>query len=108
MERNNKMSELFCAEWMNALKDEWNGDPGVADKLAEIGFSSVICCGYKEEDEPRGVFTVVDGVCVSAGDWDGEVADWDMRANPKDWKKWVSKVSSRGIMPSMVLRTGFM
>ena len=85
------MSELFCAEWMNALKDEWNGDPGVADKLAEIGFNSVICCGYKDEDEPRGVFTVVDGVCVSAGDWDDEVADWYMRANPKDWKKWVSK-----------------
>ncbi len=41
------MSELFCADWMNALKDEWNGDPGVADKLAEIGFNSVICCGYK-------------------------------------------------------------
>ena len=71
------MSELFCAEWMNALKDEWNNDPGVKDKLAEIGFNSVICCGYKDEDEPRGVFTVVDGECISAGDYGA------MMKNPK-------------------------
>ena len=30
------MSELFSAEWMNSLKDGWNSEPKVKDKLAEI------------------------------------------------------------------------
>ncbi|MGB5641439.1 MAG: SCP-2 sterol transfer family protein, partial [Sedimenticolaceae bacterium] len=34
------MAELFSAEWMNQLKDAWNAEPEVRDKLAEIGFSS--------------------------------------------------------------------
>ena len=85
------MSELFSADWMNALKDEWNNEPEVKDKLAEIGFNSVITCGYKNEEDPRGVFVVEEGVCVSAGDWDGETPDWDMRADPNNWRKWVTK-----------------
>ena len=85
------MSELFTADWMNALKEEWNNEPDVKDKLAEIGFNSVITCGYKNEEDPRGVFIVENGVCIKAGDWDGEEADWDMRAAPKDWRKWVTK-----------------
>ncbi len=85
------MSELFTADWMNALKDEWNNEPGVKDKLAEIGFNSVITCGYKNEEDPRGVFIVENGECISAGDWDGETPDWDMRAAPNDWRKWVTK-----------------
>jgi len=85
------MSELFSADWMNALKDEWNNEPEVKDKLAEIGFNSVITCGYKNEEDPRGVFVVEEGVCVRAGDWDGETPDWDMRADPNNWRKWVTK-----------------
>lgn len=83
------MAELFSAEWMNQLKDAWNGEPEVRDKLAEIGFSSVITCGFKDEDQPRGVFVVENGDCVRAGDFDGETPDWDMRASRKDWMKWV-------------------
>ena len=57
------MPELFSGDWMNELKDEWNNDPGVSEKLAEIGFDSVITCGYKDEENPRGVFVVEQGVC---------------------------------------------
>ena len=85
------MAELFSAEWMNALKDEWNADPAVKDKLAEIGFNSVIACGFKGDDDPKGVFVVENGECISAGDYNGETADWDMRADRKDWMKWVTK-----------------
>jgi hypothetical protein len=85
------MSALFSDEWMKQLMDAWNGEPEVKDKLAEIGFNSVICCGFKDEDDPRGVFVVENGVCVRAGSWDGERADWDMRANLDDWLKWVKK-----------------
>ncbi len=85
------MAELFSAEWMNQFKDAWNADPEVKDKLAEIGFNSVITCGFKDEDKPRGVFVVENGECVRAGDYDGETMDWDMRASRKDWMKWVAK-----------------
>ena len=84
------MAELFSADWMNGLKDEWNADPEVKDRLAEIGFNSVITCGFKNEDKPRGVFVVENGECVRAGDYDGSTPDWDMRADRSNWMKWAS------------------
>jgi putative sterol carrier protein len=85
------MAELFSDAWMKELMDAWNGEPEVKDKLAEIGFSSVITCGFKDEDQPRGVFVVENGECVSAGSYNGESPNWDMRADRKDWMKWVEK-----------------
>ena len=63
------------------------------DKLAEIGFDSVIYCGFKDEENPRGIFVVENGECVRAGSWsDGDPQpNWDMRADLKDWLKWVEK-----------------
>lgn len=83
------MPELFTAEWMNELKDHWNNAPDVKDALAEIGFNSIIGCGFKDDAKPRGVFVVENGECVRAGDYNDEKLDWDMRANRKDWMKWV-------------------
>jgi hypothetical protein len=85
------MAELFSATWMNELKDAWNAEPEVKDALAEINFSSVIACGFKDEDQPRGVFVVENGECVRAGDYAGEEMNWDMRAKREDWMKWVEK-----------------
>jgi putative sterol carrier protein len=81
--------ELFSDAWMKQLKDAWNAEPEVKDALAAIGFNSVITCGFKGEDTPRGVFVVEQGECVRAGDFGGEAMDWDMRADKKDWMKWV-------------------
>lgn len=92
------MAELFSAEWMNQFKDAWNADPEVRGKLAEINFNSVITCGFKDEDTPRGVFVVENGECVRAGDYAGEEPDWDMRASRADWMKWVEKgISMTGL-----------
>jgi len=85
------MAVLFSEEWMNQLKDAWNGDPEVKDKLAEIGFNSTIVCGLKDDENPMGVFVVENGECVRAGTWDGETADWDMRADKDNWMKWLKK-----------------
>jgi putative sterol carrier protein len=85
------MAELFSEEWMNQLKDAWNADPEVSGKLAEIGFSSVISCGFKDEAQPRGVFVVENGKCVRAGRYASEQPNWDMRADKKDWMKWIEK-----------------
>ncbi len=85
------MAAIFSDAWMKQLMDAWNNEPDVSQKLAEIGFNSVIACGFKDEDNPRGVFVVENGICTRAGDWNGEKPDWDMRADMKDWLKWVEK-----------------
>jgi hypothetical protein len=87
------MAKLFSADWMNELKDAWNNEPEVRDKLAEIGFSSVIFYGLKDEEDPRGVFAVENGECVRAGAWSASegAANWDIRADSKDWMKWIEK-----------------
>lgn len=82
------MPQLFSAEWMNELKNLWNADPDIKDKLAAIHFNSVITCGFKEDNKPLGVFVVENGECVRAGSYAGEAPDWDMRADRKDWLKW--------------------
>lgn len=85
------MAQLFSDEWINALKDEWNNEPEVKDKLAAINFSSTITCGFKNEEKPRCVFIVENGEAVSAGLYNGETADWDMRADEDNWNKWAEK-----------------
>ncbi|MCK4441630.1 MAG: hypothetical protein KAU90_06465 [Sulfurovaceae bacterium] len=85
------MAQLFSNEWINTLKDAWNATPEVSDKLAEINFSSTIACGFKNEDKPSCVLVVENGKAVSAGVYNGEVADWDMRADEENWNKWIKK-----------------
>jgi len=99
------MAQLFTDEWINTLKDLWNGDPEVSDKLAEINFSSVITCGFKNEEEPRCVFVVEDGKAVSAGLYNGETPDWDMRGDEKNWDKWTTKALTMTTM-GMAFATG--
>ena len=99
------MAELFSDAWINELKDAWNNDPEVKDKLADIGFSSVITCGFKDEEQPRCVFNVENGEATSAGLYGGEAPNWDMRASKDDWMKWVAKPLGMASM-GMAVTTG--
>ena len=85
------MAKLFSDEWMNQLKDAWNADEDVRGKLSEMGFSTNIACGFKGDENPLGVFVVENGECVRAGDYDGTAVEWDMRADEKNWMKWIEK-----------------
>lgn len=85
------MPKLFSEEWMNELKDHWNNAPEVSEELAKIDFDAIITCGFKGDDKPIGVFIVEKGVCTSAGAYNDETPDWDMRADEKSWMKWVEK-----------------
>ncbi len=85
------MSELFSSEWMESFKDAWNSEPGLADALEQINFNSVIGYGFPDEDQPRGVITVENGRGVSAGPYDGQNLNWDLRAKPAQWEKWMKK-----------------
>ncbi len=85
------MAELFSAEWMSSFMDQWNNEPELADALAEIGFASVIGYGFPDDEQPTGVLTVENGKAVSAGAYDGQDLNWDLRATADQWGKWMNK-----------------
>ena len=85
------MAELFSDEWMKGYMQAWNSEPDLSDALAKIDFSSVIAYGFDGEDTPRGVLTVQGGKAVSAGAYNGEELNWDLRAEEDHWKKWMRK-----------------
>lgn len=85
------MSELFSADWMKGFAAEWNDDPTLSDALAQIGFTSTFAYGDKGDPAPKGVMVVENGKAVSAGAYAGEVLNWDIRAAPELWAKWLKK-----------------
>ena len=85
------MAELFSEEWMKSYLDAWNNEPELSDALAKIDFDSVIAYGFDGEDNPRGVLVVQKGKAVSAGAYNGEELNWDLRASEENWKKWMGK-----------------
>jgi hypothetical protein len=85
------MAELFDDEWMKSFQTIWNADPGLKDALAKIGFNSVIGYGMPGEDTPKGFIAVENGEVINAGAYNGETLSWDIRADQKNWEKWLSK-----------------
>lgn len=85
------MTDMFSEEWMNSYMAQWNADPDLADRLAAIQFNSVIGYGFDGDDSPIGVLTVENGRAVSAGTYQGETLNWDLRATPDTWSKWMKK-----------------
>ena len=84
------MAELFSDEWMKKYMEEWNQDADITKPLAEIGFSSVIGYGF-DDDKPSGVIVVKQGEVVSAGTYNDETLNWDLRAKKDSWDKWLNK-----------------
>lgn len=82
------MGDLFSSQWMKCFKDEWNSEPGLAKDLAQIKFTSNIGYGFKNEAHPKGVMVVIKGAATSAGEFDGQKLDWDLRADIEDWEHW--------------------
>jgi hypothetical protein len=85
------MAELFSDEWMKAYMEQWNNEPELSGGLAKINFTSNIAYGIIGEDNPRGILVVENGKATSAGAYNGEVANWDLRASEDNWKKWFKK-----------------
>lgn len=83
------MSELFSDEWMKGFQGAWNAEADLANALQAIGFNSNIGYGYKGEDKPRGVIVVENGHVTSAGAYNDETLNWDLRADADSWAKWV-------------------
>jgi len=85
------MADLFDDEWMKSFQSIWNADPALKDALAELGFNSVIGYGMPSEDGPRGFIEIQNGEVVAAGSYAGQDLSWDIRADQKNWEKWLSK-----------------
>jgi hypothetical protein len=71
--------------------EQWNNEPELSGGLAKINFTSNIAYGIIGEDNPRGILVVENGKATSAGAYNGEVANWDLRASEDNWKKWFKK-----------------
>ena len=85
------MAELFSEEWMQGFMQAWNNEPELCGPLSEIGFNSVIGYGFVDDDQPRGFIKVENGSAVAAGAYNGEALNWDLRAAPDNWAKWLAK-----------------
>lgn len=85
------MAELFSEEWMKSYMEAWNAEPELSDALAKIDFDSNIAYGFESEDQPRGFLRVEKGKATEAGAYDGQELNWDMRATPENWNKWIEK-----------------
>lgn len=85
------MSELFSPEWMRAYQAAWNADVALVNALAKIEFNSVIGYGFPDEPQPRGVLTVVQGQVMTAEKYTGQSLNWDLRATPQQWQRWMQQ-----------------
>ena len=88
--------ELFSEQWMKYFMSEWNKEHALSGALEKIGFNSTIAYGIDGENEPRGIITIDQGKAVSAGEYNGEKLNWDLRAREGSSKTWIQK--EMGIM----------
>ncbi len=85
------MADLFSDAWMKGYMAEWNKEPDLAEALAKINFSSNIAYGFKDEDSAKGILVIENGKVTSAGAYNGEEINWDLRATAENWQKWLEK-----------------
>lgn len=85
------MSELFSNEWAQAYKKAWNEDGEITSTLRQAGFSSVVAFGFHEEDAPRFVMKIVEGLITSIDEQPEDLIDWDIRASQENWLVLVAK-----------------
>jgi len=85
------MSELFSGEWGQAYRDAWNNDDEITSTLKAAGFNSVVAFGIQDEDAPRFVMTIENGLISSLGNQPEESIEWDIRATQENWLSLVAK-----------------
>ena len=85
------MADLFSDAWMKSFADEWNKEPELSDALAKIAFCSKIAYGFIGDEKPIGFIAIENGKAVSSGAYDESEMNWDLRATPESWNKWMTK-----------------
>ncbi len=85
------MTDLFSPEWMQTFGQQWNAEPELSDALAKIHFNSAIGYGFENDPQPIGVLIVENGRVVTAGKYEGQPLNWDLRASREHWQQWIAK-----------------
>jgi len=85
------MAELFSIEWAQKYKEIWNSSDGIANELSRVGFNSVVAFGMNEEEQPRCVLTISNGQLISVVPPNGELVNWDLRADVEYWEHLMEK-----------------
>lgn len=87
-------AELFSADWMTCFMEKWNAETTeLVEPLAKLDnpFSAKIGYGFYKEEAPKGILVVEMGKVTSASVYNGEELDWDLRAKPDSWSKWLTE-----------------
>ncbi len=84
------MSDLFSEQWIQELGKAWNNDNLVLEPLEKAEFTANISYGFIGEENPRCLLTIVNGKAVNASLYDNDHLDWDLRADRKNWGKWLT------------------
>ncbi len=82
------MSELFSDEWMTNFQTVRNAKTGIAGELEKNRFKSIFGYGFKGDEKPLGAIVVDGEKGISAGAYNGEELNWDLRADKPTWEKW--------------------
>ena len=85
------MSELFSEDWAKEYKDAWNSDSDITNTLAQVGWSSTVGFGFRDEDVPAFVMTVENGLVVSTDRVTVDQLKWDLRATKDNWASMIEK-----------------
>lgn len=85
------MSEVFSEAWMREYARLWNAEQAMVRELARQRFSAVVGYGFPDESVPKSMLVVARGVADYAGHYDGRELDWDLRAAPPDWARWLEQ-----------------
>lgn len=85
------MADMFSDEWMKSFAEQWNAESELSGALEQIGFNSTIGYGFDGDGSPTGVIVVENGSATSAGAYNGEELNWDLRASADNWEKWAKK-----------------
>jgi hypothetical protein len=87
-----KMAEIFSEEWMKKYKSLWNSDNEHIKQLSDSDFSSNVAFGLIEDESPRIVIEIHQGIITNLAAYTGQNLDWDVRGKPAFWQA-VSKQS---------------
>lgn len=79
------MAQIFSEEWMQKYKQLWNDDKQLVQQLSDSGFTANVAFGLKDEEKPRVIMQIQQGLLTNVGAYDDESLQWDLRATPDFW-----------------------
>ncbi len=85
------MIEVFSEAWMHEYARLWNAEQAMVRELTRQRFNAVVGYGFPDVETPWSMLVVVRGVAEQAGRYDGRELDWDLRAVPADWNRWLGE-----------------